>query len=346
MIKIIIKGKNGKAKICPKATQDLKINTENRNAAIQAEHIQYGPLNVDEPGDYWKDIAEFWDTTEAASKKSLCSNCVAFDISPRMKDCMPGETSDDDGELGYCWMHHFKCHSARSCRTWAKGGPIKDDKKSFEWQDKNKDSLNEKKKKKKDDRCTRIAKRKYDVWPSAYASGAVVKCRQGKIWKGISEDQEKGLEIKIRKALRKEGGAAGMDALVKHTGGDEAEIKSAIKDMDDVGVHKDGDYILDDGKSINVAEAKKKKAGSESSKESSLSDWFGRKGASGGQGGWVDCNTCRKDKKTGKKKCKPCGRQKGEKRSKYPACRPTPGACDERGRGKSWGKKSAKRKKK
>jgi len=38
------------------------------------------------------------------------------------------------------------------------------------------------------DRCTRIAKRKYDVWPSAYASGAVVRCRQGKIWKGVSEN--------------------------------------------------------------------------------------------------------------------------------------------------------------
>jgi hypothetical protein len=38
-------------------------------------------------------------------------------------------------------------------------------------------------KKKKVDRCTRLAKQKYDVWPSAYASGAVVKCRQGKIWK-------------------------------------------------------------------------------------------------------------------------------------------------------------------
>ena len=37
--------------------------------------------------------------------------------------------------------------------------------------------------KKKDDRCVRIAKRKYKAWPSAYASGAVVKCRQGKIWK-------------------------------------------------------------------------------------------------------------------------------------------------------------------
>ena len=37
----------------------------------------------------------------------------------------------------------------------------------------------------KDDRCTRIAKRKYDTWPSAYASGAVVRCRRGEIWKGV-----------------------------------------------------------------------------------------------------------------------------------------------------------------
>ena len=51
-----------------------------------------------------------------------------------------------------------------------------------------KEQLQEAKKKKSGDRCTRIAKRKYDVWPSAYASGAVVKCRQGKIWKGISEN--------------------------------------------------------------------------------------------------------------------------------------------------------------
>jgi len=34
-----------------------------------------------------------------------------------------------------------------------------------------------------DDRCTRIAKQKYDTWPSAYASGAVVRCRRGEIWK-------------------------------------------------------------------------------------------------------------------------------------------------------------------
>jgi hypothetical protein len=96
----------GKKLKCPPATQNLELNTKNRDAAIKAEHIQYGPLNVDEPGDYWKDIAEYWNTTEKAAKKSLCGNCVAFDISPRMDECMPGETSDDDGRLGYCWMHH------------------------------------------------------------------------------------------------------------------------------------------------------------------------------------------------------------------------------------------------
>ena len=121
---------------CPAATQNLKLNTKNRDAAIKQKHIQYGPLNVDQPEDYWEDIAEYWNTSEQAAKKSLCGNCVAFDISPRMDKCMPGPVSDKDGRLGYCWMHHFKCHSARSCRTWAKGGPIKKDKISYGWQEK------------------------------------------------------------------------------------------------------------------------------------------------------------------------------------------------------------------
>ena len=84
---------------------------------------------------------------------------------------------------------------------------------------------------------------------------------------------------------------------------------------------------------------KRKKAGSESSKESSLRDWFKRKGAKGKKGGWVDCNA-----PDGKGGYKSCGRSSGEKRKKYPACRPTPGACKERGRGKSWGKKGSKKK--
>jgi hypothetical protein len=84
---------------------------------------------------------------------------------------------------------------------------------------------------------------------------------------------------------------------------------------------------------------KKKKAGSESSKESSLRDWFGRKGAKGSKKGWVDCNS-----PDGSGGYKACGRGSGEKRKKYPACRPTPGACKERGKGKSWGKKAKSKK--
>ena len=133
MIKVTIKKLIQKL-ICPPATQDLELNTKNRDGAIKAEHIQYGPLNVSEPGDYWLDIAEYWNTTEDAAKQSVCGNCVAFDVSPRMDECMPGPTSDADGRLGYCWMHHFKCHSARACRTWAKGGPIEEDNISADWQ--------------------------------------------------------------------------------------------------------------------------------------------------------------------------------------------------------------------
>jgi len=118
---------------CPPAAGDVDLNTKNRNSTIK-NHM-YGPLNVDEPADYWKKIADKWDTSEEAAKKSLCGNCVAFDISPRMKECMPGPISDKDGHLGYCWMHHFKCHSARTCDTWAKGGPIVKDTISTEWQD-------------------------------------------------------------------------------------------------------------------------------------------------------------------------------------------------------------------
>ncbi len=43
---------------------------------------------------------------------------------------------------------------------------------------------------KKADRCKRIADRKYDK-PSAYKSGAMVRCRKGNIWKDLKEEFEK-----------------------------------------------------------------------------------------------------------------------------------------------------------
>ena len=42
---------------CPKATQDLELNTKNRDASIEAEHIQYGPLNLNDEG-YWERAAD------------------------------------------------------------------------------------------------------------------------------------------------------------------------------------------------------------------------------------------------------------------------------------------------
>ena len=129
---------------CPTATVDISVNTANRDRARKLDWIMYGPLNVEEPGNYWKKIARKWKTSEAAAKKSNCGNCVAFDRSPKMVNkCIPAITTepvaDEFGVLGYCWMHHFKCHSARTCNTWAAGGPIKTDASSAEWFDRNKE---------------------------------------------------------------------------------------------------------------------------------------------------------------------------------------------------------------
>jgi hypothetical protein len=112
--------------------------------------------------------------------------------------------------------------------------------------------------KKKRDRCLRIADRKFDK-PSAYKSGAVVRCRQGKIWKDIKEE--------------------------------------------------------------------------ELNEDESLHKWFKRQGPKGKEGGWVDCNA-----PDGKGGYKACGRKEGEKRSKYPSCRPTPAGCKAKGKGTKWGK--------
>ena len=118
--------------------------------------------------------------------------------------------------------------------------------------------------KEKRDRCLRIADRKFDK-PSAYKSGAVVRCRKGDIWKGLKEEV---IQEKVKETLR---------------------------------------------------------------------TWFSRKGAPGKKGGWVDCNSpIRKDGKI--KGYKACGREKGETRSKYPSCRPTPAKCKDKGKGKTWGK--------
>lgn len=64
----------------------------------------------------------------------------------------------------------------------------------------------------------------------------------------IEEDDT--LEAKIRQALIDEGGAAGMEALEKHTGKNAGDIRAKIEEMDDVGEHPNGDYILSGGEVV------------------------------------------------------------------------------------------------
>lgn len=171
------------------------------------------------------------------------------------------------------------------------------------------------------DRCLRIARRKYDK-PSAYRSGAIVRCRQGKIWKDLKEAGElEEMQLHEDEKLI----AMAHDAITRRKGKEYApdvhELQAWI------------DNYLSKQKNEEVDEAKKTDYSKE--KKDGLHGWFSRRGGDGNKG-WVDCNTCRKV--DGRKTCKACGREKGEKRAKYPSCRPTPASCGTPGKGKKWGK--------
>lgn len=118
---------------CPPATQDLLINTENRNKAIKS--VGYGPLNPDRPNvDFWEEKAELWQTTADEAKTSRCANCAMFIKTPEMLECInKGIDSDNDqnswdiidaGDLGYCEALDFKCAAGRTCDAWVAGGPV------------------------------------------------------------------------------------------------------------------------------------------------------------------------------------------------------------------------------
>jgi hypothetical protein len=181
------------------------------------------------------------------------------------------------------------------------------------------------KKKKKRDACYYKVKSRYDVWPSAYASGALSKCRKvgASNWGNSTKEEENHLEEKWSEKYKKSINCNNPKGFSQKAHCQGRNKNESIFDLENL-----------------ITE--KRKLTSKPGSESNLRDWFNRKGAKGSSGGWVDCNTCRKDSETGRTKCKPCGRQEGESRSKYPACRPTPGSCKKykSSKGKSWGKKT------
>ena len=180
-------------------------------------------------------------------------------------------------------------------------------------------------KKKKRDACYYKVKSRYDVWPSAYASGALSKCRKvgAANWGNSTKEEDGHLEEKWSEEYKKSIDCDNPKGFSQKAHCQGRKKNESVFELEDL-----------------ITE--KRKLTSKPGSESNLRDWFKRKGAKGSTGGWVDCNTCREDSKTGRKKCKPCGRQEGEKRSKYPACRPTPGSCKKykSSKGKSWGRKA------
>ena len=121
---------------CPPATQDITLNLNNRQKAI--DEYGYGPLNPDMPNrKFWMKKVDEWnlDSVEEA-QQSLCGNCAAFDIRQETLDCIAqGIDSDspadaegviDAGDLGYCKFLKFKCASRRTCDAWVTGGPLVD----------------------------------------------------------------------------------------------------------------------------------------------------------------------------------------------------------------------------
>ncbi len=120
---------------CPIATQDMHVNLENRQHAI--DEYLYGPLDPDQPNiEFWTKIAEVWHVDDIDQVKSArCNNCAAFNITYKMKNCMaegignePGSDAMDmvnAGELGYCMAFKFKCAGKRTCAAWVTGGPIR-----------------------------------------------------------------------------------------------------------------------------------------------------------------------------------------------------------------------------
>ena len=116
---------------CPPATQNVELNLENRQKAI--DEAMYGPLDIKNPGNYWEKIAEKWDVPVEEAKGEICGNCAAFNITKRMLDCIESGIGGEDakdlveaGDLGYCEIYKFKCNANRSCFAHIDGGPIVD----------------------------------------------------------------------------------------------------------------------------------------------------------------------------------------------------------------------------
>lgn len=121
---------------CPQATQDITLNLANRKICV--EKANYGPANPQlENNDFWQQKADLFKASLEEAKTMRCSNCAAFIIKDKMRQCIEkGIASEsiseediaieivDSANLGYCELFDFKCAGDRTCDAWITGGPI------------------------------------------------------------------------------------------------------------------------------------------------------------------------------------------------------------------------------
>jgi hypothetical protein len=142
------------------------------------EVSQHAQNRLSHKGHVTKGSAPFTEKPPTARSKSAPAGFGGSNVAPAAESLAEVEVEED--VLFKPLSKQQKSHGSKFVRIKYKNKPL--DKDGIidpeTAKDEKEETLYEKK-----DRCYRIAKRKYKAFPSAYASGAIVKCRQGKIWK-------------------------------------------------------------------------------------------------------------------------------------------------------------------
>lgn len=182
------------------------------------------------------------------------------------------------------------------------------------------------------DACYRKVKARFNVFPSAYASGALVQCRKkgAKNW-GVKK--ESALCSEALKDERQYSDALNAAMALHYSGVNPAEASSQeiVEALNKMGRKPPEDV------SVEIFAARIKAVSRENvrpedfkentfklEKERGLRGWFDRNHGKG----WIDCKASKKGNLV------PCGRKKAGKGAdrEYPACRPKLSACNSVGK--------------
>ena len=113
---------NANESSCPEATRDRAVHLANLQTAIS--DASYGHRDTQKANaSYWKRKASQFDGDVQSAKKALCGNCVAFNQTDSMLQCISMSESDDEnsGSPGFCEVFDFACGSERTCDAWESG---------------------------------------------------------------------------------------------------------------------------------------------------------------------------------------------------------------------------------